>query len=288
MRDFKSKRRSRPQKAWDFLRSFQGSLRQRDFAAVTTHLQFLAPPRSGHTLIGSLLDAHPEMVIAHEMDSMYYFKSAYTRNQIDYLMLDNSRKFTADGRKWMGYDYEVPGQWQGRFEELKVMGDKSGGRTARRILHATAPDPLSEMTAKLGARELVFLHLIRNPYDNVTTMMKRTNKRKQQRDAPANLRKKIDHFFLHSAGAQKLYDQGKYRIIAVHHEDFVANPAKELERICGALGLGVTNDYLAACSGLVWDKPKRSRQNSELWSDEMIELVKREMGPYAWFDRYSY
>ncbi len=37
------------------------------FEELDTFLFFIGYPRSGHTLIGSLLDAHPEMVIAHEL-----------------------------------------------------------------------------------------------------------------------------------------------------------------------------------------------------------------------------
>ncbi|PHI20306.1 sulfotransferase family protein [Lewinellaceae bacterium SD302] len=288
MHNFKTKRRSRPQKLWDFVRSVQGIAQSSDFSRVTTHLQFLAPPRSGNTLVGSLLDAHPEMVIAHEMDSMHYFQAAYQRSQIDYLLLDNSRKFTEEGRQWMGYNYQVPGQWQGKYRQLKVLGDKSGGRSARRILHAKNFEPLRDMIAKLGDRELVFLHIIRNPYDNITTMMKRTNKRKGKTEQPENLLKKIDHFFQHSAGIQKLYDLGEYRIISVHHEVLVSDTANELRRICNALGLEASQEYLDACAGVVWAKPKKTRHGSDLWSAEMIDLVSREMQSFPWFERYSY
>ena len=144
------------------------------------------------------------------------------------------------------------------------------------------------MTAKLGERELVFLHIIRNPYDNITTMMKRTNKRKGRTDQPKNLLKKIDHFFQHSAGIRKLYALGEYRIIPVHHEVLVTDTANELKRICSALGLEVSQEYLDACAGVVWEKPNKTRHGSDLWTDEMIELVDREMKTYSWFDRYSY
>lgn len=288
MRDFKANLRSRPKKIWDFVRSAQGFTQSNDFAQVRTHLQFIASPRSGHTLIGSLLDAHPEMVIAHEMDSMYYFQAGYQAPQIDYLLVESARKFTEVGRQWMGYDYKVAGQWQGKYQQLKVIGDKSGGRSARRIYHAKDNAPLRAMDNKLGNRELVFLYVIRNPFDSITTMMKRTNKRREQQDDQDNLRKKIRHFFTHSKGIEKLYALDKYRVIQVHHEDFVANTAGELQRICEALNLSTDQTYLEACASLVWDRPKKSRHNSELWSPAMIELVQQEMSQYPWFDRYSY
>ena len=41
-----------------------------DFAAVRTFLLFVGHPRSGHSLVGSLLDAHPDVVVSHELDAL--------------------------------------------------------------------------------------------------------------------------------------------------------------------------------------------------------------------------
>ncbi|HEX2098611.1 MAG TPA: hypothetical protein VHF46_06105 [Rubrobacteraceae bacterium] len=50
------------------------------------------------------------------------------RRTPDYeLLLDDSRSFTQRGGEWNSYDYEVSQQWQGRFDELRVIGDKKGG-----------------------------------------------------------------------------------------------------------------------------------------------------------------
>lgn len=38
-----------------------------DFASVRTFVLFVGYPRSGHSLIGSIMDAHPNIIIAHEV-----------------------------------------------------------------------------------------------------------------------------------------------------------------------------------------------------------------------------
>jgi hypothetical protein len=38
-----------------------------DFSSVRTFVLFVGYPRSGHSLIGSIMDAHPNIIIAHEV-----------------------------------------------------------------------------------------------------------------------------------------------------------------------------------------------------------------------------
>src|SRR3989344_1389974 len=38
-----------------------------DFSSVRTFILFVGYPRSGHSLIGSIMDAHPNIIIAHEV-----------------------------------------------------------------------------------------------------------------------------------------------------------------------------------------------------------------------------
>ncbi len=88
---------------------------------------FVGHPRSGHSLIGALLDAHPEIVIAHEFNALRFIQSDCDRNQLFIKLLLRSRKFTKTGRRWNGYKYTVPNQWHGCYRKLKVIGDKKGG-----------------------------------------------------------------------------------------------------------------------------------------------------------------
>jgi hypothetical protein len=88
--------------------------RQRDlFDQVERYCMFLGYPRSGHSLVGSLLDAHPDVVIAHELDALRLLRLRFGRDQLYALILANDRSFTAAGRRWTGSDDTVPGGWQG-------------------------------------------------------------------------------------------------------------------------------------------------------------------------------
>src|ERR1051325_6131344 len=134
-----------------YARSLVGSRAYReDFAAVETYCMFLGYPRSGHSLVGSLLDAHPEVIIAHELDVLKYVAAGFNRDQIFYLLLENSRRRAEGGREYSGYSYEVAGQWQGRYHKLRVIGDKKGGRSSTRL--TKKPELLEAMRKTIGVR----------------------------------------------------------------------------------------------------------------------------------------
>src|SRR5215207_7292340 len=97
---------------------------------------FIGYPRSGHSLVGALLDAHPNAIIAHELNALECVEKGVDKGCIFQLVLENSRKFAKSGRRWEGYSYKVSNQWQGRFERLLVIGDKKGGGSTR-ILSST-------------------------------------------------------------------------------------------------------------------------------------------------------
>lgn len=92
-------------------------------------LLFIGYPRSGSTLVGSLLDAHPQIVIANEYSVAKKFKNftneQRTRNYIcNQLWLNSVKESVSEQRaadKKYFFHYHVPGLWQGKYEgPLKV------------------------------------------------------------------------------------------------------------------------------------------------------------------------
>ncbi|HEY3168098.1 MAG TPA: hypothetical protein VGK57_12760, partial [Candidatus Binatia bacterium] len=155
-------------KEWRYAMSALGSLvKKRHFNRVQSFCLFIGYPRSGHTLIGSLLDAHSNAVIADELDALKYIQAGFSRDQLFYLLLRGSRRAAKAGRQRTGYSYYVPGQWQGRFDKLRVIGDKAGGASAIRL--AAFPFLLDTLSNGFNTR-LKFIHVTRNPYDVISTM----------------------------------------------------------------------------------------------------------------------
>ena len=248
---------------------------QDDFRHLKTYCTFIGYPRSGHSIMGSLLDAHPNAVIAHELDSLRFLEAGFTERQLYYLLLENSRQFTQHGRKWGRYSFAVPDQWQGRYSQLEVIGDNKGGRTTVRIGNDWQ---LLEKLCDTVRLEQRFVHVVRNPFDNIATIaLRQTN----------DVRRAIEQYFFmcrtNATLRQKLADS----VLDHHHEDFIANPPGELKRMCEFVGLAASDDYLAACAEIVYRIPHRSRLEVQ-WPAGSIESIRREQENYEFLGRYSF
>ena len=103
------------------------------YDGVKKYVLFIGHARSGHSIVGSLLDAHPEVIISHEFGSGWEFWKNETvtgRNLRKYIFFFNIHKnsqfnayfgrraplsFINEGEHT--YIYHVPGQWQGQYRD---------------------------------------------------------------------------------------------------------------------------------------------------------------------------
>ncbi|MEP0265769.1 sulfotransferase [Dokdonia sp.] len=258
-----------------------------DFSHINNYIFFIGYPRSGHSLIGSLLDAHSDIVISNEMNSLYFFKKKYFRHQIFYFILRNSKRHAAIGRSNSDYSYVVPNQWQGKYRKLIGIGDKKGGKSSS-IFGDENHMKLLHNIEKISQAKLKIIHVIRNPYDNVSTMILRQVK-KNGKELTEDLFNKRVHKYLELIETNtKLKAHIPNNICDVHLEDFIANPKKELIRIFQFLEIDVSQEYIKDCSSIVWDKTNQSRFDLPYWTTERIQNFSNSIKPYAFLNRYNY
>lgn len=262
-----------------YAKSYLGSLSRSDvFSHPKTFCMFLGYPRSGHSLVGSLLDAHPNMVIAHELDVLKFVQAGFSRNQIFYLLLKNSERYAKGGRKYSGYSYAVPHQWQGRFADLQVIGDKKGGRSSTRL--SLNPRLLARLYDTLRMK-IKWIHVVRNPYDSIGTMSRR-NRLKRPLDEI------IDNYFSRCQTVAAAKNEiGAADLIDLRQEALIAEPEKRLKELCDFLGVAAPADYLAACASIIFRSPHKSRSDIA-WNADRIARVREEMARYPFFSGYSF
>lgn len=70
---------------------------------------FIGYLRSGHILIGAMLDVHPQVVRAHELGVIKFINAGFNGKQIEYLLIENSRRCTVAGHSRGSFDYHVAG-----------------------------------------------------------------------------------------------------------------------------------------------------------------------------------
>jgi hypothetical protein len=255
---------------------WDGIKKSRLFREVQTYCMFIGYPRSGHSLVGSLLDAHRNMVIAHELDALRYLAAGFGRKEIYSLIMANDQQFTEKGRDWTGYQYRVPNQWQGRYERLQVIGDKKGGMSAIRLTER--PELLGRMKKTVGV-PLKLVHVVRNPFDNITTILTRQQK--------PTLDESIRWYFdMCGTVARVIADEGE-SVITVRQEDLIADAKGCLRKLCGFLGVEAGEDYLTDCASIVFSSPKQTRF-SVPWSDEQIRKVEEQIRKYEFMEGYGY
>lgn len=252
------------------------------FRDLKTYCMFIGHARSGHSIIGALIDAHPNAVLADEVDVLRCIEAGSTRDEIYHLILTKSmaqarKERTKNGRDGMKYSYLVPGQWQGSFAKLQVIGDSKAGRSTQRL----AQDPaLSERLQNMMAGvDIKFIHIIRNPYDTISTMNLRSGRA---------LEDGIERYFSNCDTIMDLERriQG-HNLFSIKHEEFIAQPKVSLASICAFLGIEATEEYLTSCASILYQNPAKSR-NKVQWSPELLDIVRRKIDKFDFLAGYSY
>ena len=265
----------------DLPRAFLGSAyagvrNRRRFDDLQAYCMFIGYPRSGHSLLGALLDAHPEAVIAHEADVLRYVQAGFRRLQVFSLILENSRGYGT--RREIVYDYTVPGQWQGRYRRLRVIGDKKGGRSTRRL--AASPKLLQRLRQTVGV-PVRFVHVARNPFDNIATIFERSSPGR-------GLDAAVSEYLALCATVQELRQRlGAGAMLDVRHETLLASPHQSLQQACAFLGLEEEPAYLDACAGILYAAPRRTRHHVE-WPREQVDRVERAIERFEFLAGYGF
>ena len=250
---------------------------RRQIADVERWCFFVGYPRSGHTLLGSLLDAHPDIVISNELDAFRYLDHGFTRRQIYGLVIWHERLY---GYGKQDFDYSVPGGHQGTASRLRVIGDKRGTATGFRIAgDMTLIDRIRRVT---GVPIRAIQHS-RNPFDVIAT-----SATVEARGADPRLPEAIRWFAMWSRNLDTVrYGLRDDEQLETRHERLVASPAEELQRVTSFLGVDADPTYLEQCAASVWPSPRRSR-NSVDWSDRQIDEVDAIIGRHPWLRGYTF
>lgn len=267
----------------EFLSSYyHGLFNSQYFKTIENYCIFVGYQRSGSSLIGALLDAHPNAVIAHELNVMQYFKAKFNKNQIYYLLQKNSAEYAEQGRNWSGYSYQVPNQWQGKFTEIKIIGDKKAALSA---IELSKHPELLEQIKKTVKIPIKVIHIMRNPYDNITTMYQKKDRRRTN----ALDFKQTIHYYFDLCDDIKNIEQlvSSKNIFNIRQEDVIKNPQENLKELCAFLNLEASESYLQDCASIIFKSPRKTRETIE-WKPEDIQLVAEKIGRYDFLQGYSF
>ena len=282
--------------------------------SVEKFVLFIGYPRSSHSIVGSMLDAHPNMAIAHEYLLLKTWVSNVTMAEklkdrvflFDQLYRDSyceariGWRSVNDKLKPKGYTLQLNSSWQGRYDALKVIGDKSGGRTTQ--LYAEAPERFARAYKELVQTVRVPVHVIyvvRNPYDIVATsvlykghgaykqyLAGHYNGTYKYRNMPL-LRNQTDTFFQEAQAVTDMIHALNLTVLEIHNADFTKDPKGTIMGVCQFLEVECSDEYLQACYDKTYKEVSKTREVIE-WSRELIDTVHSKMKKYWSLTRYSF
>ena len=277
---------------------------------------FVGYSRSGHSILGTILDAHPHVVIANEFLLFRKFASDLERasektwtanlmNKLYQLSVFDPNQIRASAKK--GYTLNIDGLWQGNFDRhIEVIGDKSGGMTTMCYLQDKVgfKKNYQKLKNKLSM-PIRIIHGLRNPFDMIATRLVLDNKIistemfRQLKQKPSNtkrlpmpqsaLKYEINKQFQLIAAVVEMIDTvlGPENVLEVHNCDMVNDPRNTMSKLFDFLDVETSEHFLDICSDKIFKSTSRSRDLIE-WSPEQVSRIEQEMKKYKMLSRYNF
>jgi len=266
-----------------------------DVDDLKSFLVFIGHPISGHTLVGSIIDAHPQAIVSHEYKVFEKTRTFLRRRDGARTMmreiLGNSYS-RRNGRMQTMYNYTIPG-WSGRATNLTIVGDKAGGGFT--LFVKKLPNkmvPFLEL-GRLVQLPLKVMHVVRDPLDQIATY----RISKPMFSHVTNLEEECycgepdstNPIFSGKMDPWKLaldnYDtnnhlisRGELDVFTSHHDDMNADPVTETRRIITWLGFPECRAYERAVDNMVQHSSRRASDHVD-WTvaqlTRVLEVVKR-------------
>lgn len=245
-----------------------------DLSSLNYFMLFIGHGRSGHSLFGALLNAHPNAVIANELDIFRMFNIKSTdESQIYRAVLKKGPQVWKHIKK-----RKKDWPWLSRYENLQVLGTKKGGGTES-YLRSNYGD-LHQLKKTLSV-PIKFIHVKRNMYDNISTVLKKGG----PKFGFSDLDTAIDRYFAGIPVIKKVRENED--VLEIKHEDFIANPKQLITEACEFLDLPVPDDYLDFCVSVVWKEPRITRHTVN-WTDKHIARVEKLKQDVSFLREYTF
>ena len=241
--------------------------------------------RSGHSLVGALLDAHPEAAIAHEVMVFEYDDDRRPTGRLHdggnglverlVAMSQEQAELGRGGTRLLDgvaqrASYAVPGASQGVCDRLRVVGNKSGQESP--VVWEINPRVFDELEAVAGV-PVRFLHVYRNPWDNIASMSR------------VHGDKAVKRYFRRARIIREFKAQGAHPVLDVRFESVIAEPRPRLRSIFEFYGLDAPDDLLEACASIIDPEPNPSRRTRD-WKPGEVRTVAKLMREFEWLQGY--
>ena len=178
--------------------------------------------------------------------------------------------------------YQINGRENHR--SIHLIGDKRGGTSSRRLFELQSLSLLAK-TKEVVQIPLKIIHVVRNPFDNITTMVTRAMKVTHKHGLSSIFTSKMDSYFTKVETNQKILSSPDYNVFTIHLEDF---NRKTIQQLFDFLSLPTSSEFLNDCTSILWTKTNRSSQKVDFWTSERINAVKDRMRKVPFLSHYTF
>ena len=146
-------------------------------------------------------------------------------------------------------------------------------------------EDLPDISIQSGVFSVYFIHVYRNPFDNIATMATRAA---QAENNQSGLNLQIDKYFsLCETVMTVKKDYKQVEMIEIRQEEFIEDPSGTLSQLCKFLKLDPSDEYLKACAAIVYKNPYKSRNQVD-WPKNLRQRVESRMTEFPYLKEYSF
>jgi len=231
-----------------------------DFLNPRSFVLVVGNARSGTTIVGSIIDSHPRMICANETTASANFWRGLDRREILEEIAANSAANYASNRPSEDYVYAI--ETEAKFSgDIAVIGDKVWNPA---LLLMAGQSKLLDNLQELMRCSVVLVHCVRNPFDVVATMHRRSG---------LSLRDRLGWYTMHCEAMQMILDRDEFPVLLVRHEDLVADSRAVCRRMFGWLGHVTTDEHLTRIQKRLFLQPHVTRASVDWPADIVAEVA---------------
>lgn len=281
----------------------------RQLAGVRDLCLFIGHDRSGHSLIGHLLNQHPNAAVAHEYNLLEQIQihGAGRIHQLLIVMLKLARHTQNKDLVATGYRYSKLNIDSPDDAQIHVLGDKKAAQTT----NALAKKGVKMLKALARAdKSLKFIFIARNPYDVITSTLIRHVFREStmfeynltidecaekvggdprcRRELSERLPIFMEDHCQRIRAVQTLLDDQRWPLLIAHLDEFTKEPTAELLKILDFLELEAPPGYLEEAVKQVRPTSQSRNLIQGLWSDESIAQIADALRDHDFLRGYSF
>jgi hypothetical protein len=231
-------------------------------------LSFMGYPRSGHTLVAAILNANPNCMVSNQLN-------IFSNDKIDMNYIRSYSLITGTWKPTTQVPH-VPKQ------EIKVVGDKTGHRTVE-ILNSL-PQRLGMIKSQIGV-PMKWIHVVRNPFDNLATWAKLNYENNKQRSQSQYLNNVIEKYIKLNETIARL--RKSEDVLTVRHEYVITRMHNTLEEMANFLDISFDPIWRDNVRNTVWKKPRVTRRQIP-WTQKQKGIVHDIINQYEWLKGYDF